>query len=331
METKYGFTKMSASAFSAWLGGLRLSRTILTIQQHHTYLPSYVHFTGDNHFERQKAMKDHHIRSNGWKDIGQHFTIFPDGSILTGRSLEIAPACIFGQNAHAICLEHFGNFDAGADQMTRQQQESIIAVTAALCRRFNLQPSTTSIVYHHWFDLGTGLRNNGTRNNKSCPGTAFFGGNKVLDCQNNFLPLLQAALQGNPIADHSSAVEGFVAVTASALRVRTAPSTQSAMATGQASVPHGAVLRVYEKRDGWLKISKSTAHWVAAPYTVPVFPAVVRVEKLRVRSGPGTDFAIVDNRYKGELVFVFGCEGNWCRIDLDGRWVSASYLEMSTY
>src|SRR5690554_7516062 len=28
--------------------------------------------------ERQKAMKDHHINANGWADIGQHFTIFPD-------------------------------------------------------------------------------------------------------------------------------------------------------------------------------------------------------------------------------------------------------------
>ena len=81
METKYGFKKLSLSEFEQWLKELRVSRTVLTIQQHHTYIPSYILFDGDNHFERQKAMKDHHINANGWADIGQHFTIFPDGVI----------------------------------------------------------------------------------------------------------------------------------------------------------------------------------------------------------------------------------------------------------
>src|SRR5690554_937633 len=93
METKYGFKKLSLSEFEQWLKELRVSRTVLTIQQHHTYIPSYILFDGDNHFERQKAMKDHHINANGWADIGQHFTIFPDGYILTGRGMEKSPAC----------------------------------------------------------------------------------------------------------------------------------------------------------------------------------------------------------------------------------------------
>ena len=62
-------------------------------------------------------MKAYHVTYNGWNDIGQHFTIFPDGLILTGRSLEKSPACIYGQNANAICIENLGNFDLGGDQM----------------------------------------------------------------------------------------------------------------------------------------------------------------------------------------------------------------------
>ncbi len=328
METKYGFTKMSIDEFISWMQQVSISRTILAVQQHHTYLPDYTHFDGSNHFERQKAMKDYHVLNNGWNDIGQHFTIFPDGSILTGRGLEKAPACIYGQNAHAICLENLGNFDIGHDQMTTWQQASIVAVTAALCTRFNLRPSIETIVYHHWFDLTSGARNNGTRNNKSCPGTGFFGGNKVADCQANFIPLIQSKLAGHIMREDTSDVQSYVAVTASALRVRSGPSTQHRVASDVSSAQYGAILRVYEQQDDWLKISKSKQHWVSERYTVLVERAIVSADVLRVRSGPGTSFAAVDNRYKGEVVFVSRREGQWCRIALDDRWVNGASLEM---
>lgn len=76
METKYGFTKMTIKEFETYMENLRIARTILFIQQHHTYIPSYVHFKGNNHFELQKSMKNTHINTNGWADIGQHFKIF---------------------------------------------------------------------------------------------------------------------------------------------------------------------------------------------------------------------------------------------------------------
>ena len=83
METKHGFTKLSPIEFENWISTIRVGRTILKIQQHHTYIPNYSHFNGTNHFERQLAMKKYHTVQNGWQDFGQHFTIFPDGSILT--------------------------------------------------------------------------------------------------------------------------------------------------------------------------------------------------------------------------------------------------------
>ncbi|MBE2190142.1 MAG: N-acetylmuramoyl-L-alanine amidase [Candidatus Kapabacteria bacterium] len=164
METKHGFIKMTVSEFENWLLQTRVGRTILKIQQHHTFIPGYIHFNGSNHFERQLAMKNHHVNQNGWRDIGQHFTIFPDGTVMTGRSLEFSPACITNQNANAICIENLGNFDTGFDEMTTAQKEAIVAVTAALCKRFNLAVNTQTIVYHHWFRLDNGFRNNGTGN-----------------------------------------------------------------------------------------------------------------------------------------------------------------------
>jgi hypothetical protein len=193
MTKKFGLVKWSIREFEEWLNSIQLARTVLVIQQHHTFSPSYPDFNGSNHFELQQGMKNYHISHNGWADIGQHFSTFPDGTILSGRSLEQSPVCIKGQNTNSICLEHLGNFDSGKDVMLAEQRETIIQMTAILCRRFNIPVNTQSIVYHHWFNLSTGQRNDGSSNNKSCPGTNFFGGNKVIDCSTNFLPLILQA------------------------------------------------------------------------------------------------------------------------------------------
>jgi hypothetical protein len=193
MTKKFGLVKWSIREFEEWLNSIQLARTVLVIQQHHTFSPCYADFNGSNHFELQQGMKNYHISHNGWSDIGQHFSTFPDGSILSGRPLEQAPVCIKGQNTTSICLEHLGNFDSGKDDMLAEQRETIIQMTAILCRRFNIPVNTQSIVYHHWFNLSTGQRNDGSSNNKSCPGTNFFGGNKVIDCSTYFLPLILQA------------------------------------------------------------------------------------------------------------------------------------------
>lgn len=327
METKFGFTKMNLSEFETWIKNLRVSRTVLKIQQHHTYIPSYSHFSEENHFERQNAMKQHHVNSNGWKNIGQHFTIFPDGAILTGRSMEDSPACIYGQNANSVCIENFGDFDKGKDAMTAKQKQSIVSVTALLCQKFNLPVSTDFIVYHHWFDLSTGARNNGTRNNKSCPGTNFFGGNKVKDCQRNFIPLVNEAFSGTIKMD-VSAVEKYVCVTADSLNIRIQPDASSPRDPQRPAVPLGSILRVYGEQNAWLKIAKSDSRWVSGQYTKEVQRAVVTATTLNVRTGPGVSFSKTASLTKGEVVFVFETKNNWCKIGLEEKWVSKSYLKL---
>lgn len=196
-RVKYSFTKMTISEFESWIRLIKIQRVILYIQQHHTWVPNYSSFSGDNHFELQFTMRNYHVQNNGWADIGQHFTTFPDGSILSGRSLEKDPAGIFGCNSNSICIENIGNFDKGRDEMTSFQRDTIIKLTAALCRKFSISVSSDKIVYHHWFNPVTGERDDGfSENNKSCPGTDFFGGNTVPDCQENFLPLISQVLSG---------------------------------------------------------------------------------------------------------------------------------------
>lgn len=324
METKHGFTKMTVAEFESWLANLRVARTILKVQQHHTYIPSYAHFNGSNHFEKQLGMKQSHM-NNGWSDIGQHFTIFPDGIVMTGRSLEQTPACIYGQNTNSICIENLGYFDLGQDVMRNEQKHAIVTVTAALCKRFNIPVTTNGIVYHHWFDLSTGARNNGTRNNKTCPGTNFFGGNKAEDCEAHLLPLVKAAVSGE-IKTDNSAVLKYAVVTADFLNVRNSPSASSAKTTSREPALFGAVLRVYEEKDGWLKISGSQQHWVSGSYTREVEFATVNANTLNVRSGPGTNFPKTASLRKGEQVFTVSEENGWCRISMEDKWVKKSYL-----
>jgi hypothetical protein len=156
----------------------KITRTLV----HHTLIPGYANFTGTNHFTLLKGMKAAHL-ARGFSDIGQNLTIFPDGKVAVCRSFENDPACTKGANSRSVCIENVGNFDKGEDVMTPAQRNAIIQVNALLCSRFKIPVDTENILYHHWFNLTTGVRNDGRGNNKSCPGTSFFGGNKVSDCK----------------------------------------------------------------------------------------------------------------------------------------------------
>lgn len=198
MESKGKFKLMTVEEFLVWLGLRSFSRKIEIIQNHHTYLPGYKQFTGSNHFTLLEGMEHFHMHDRGFSEIAQNITTFPDGKIAVCRPLDTIPAGIKGANAHGICIEHVGNFDQGGDTMTEAHREAIITLNAVLCAEFGITPSVNSIVYHHWYDLKTGKRENGEGSTKSCPGTAFFGGNTVDAARAIFIPLVEDALRRLP-------------------------------------------------------------------------------------------------------------------------------------
>lgn len=328
MTTKFGFTKMDINEFETWISNLRVARTILYIQEHHTWSPGYVQCKPNNHFEMQQSMKTYHVSTHGWMDIGQHFSTFPDGSIVTGRSLENTPACIVGFNSNAICIENVGNFDVGKDVMTAAHRETIIRMAAALCKKFGIAVNSNKIVYHHWFNLSTGARNNGTGNNKTCPGTNFFGGNKVADCDRNFLPLISAALKGTTIPQNKS-IEKYIFVNTDSLNIRSEPSAQSKKVMDRESATLGSILRVFEEKNGWYKISGSQQHWVNGAYTKEVGRASVNTTTLNVRSGPGNTFPKIAAFTKGQEVFIIEEDNGWCKISSDNKWVKKEFLDLA--
>jgi hypothetical protein len=328
MQSRLGFTLMSLGEFEGWIVAQRVARTVLTLQQHHTWSPSYKQFTGRNHFDLQSGMKHHHVVNNGWGDIGQHFTSFPDGTVMTGRSLEQTPACIKGQNANAICIEHVGNFDTGGDLMRPEHRATIIGMSGALCRRFAIPVNVDRVVYHHWFHLDTGARTNGSGKTKSCPGTAFFGGNAVENAQRSFLPLIRRYLGGAEGATPAPAPEGmrYGVVTTESLNVRRRPDGGAEKVT---TATLGSILRVHGERDGWLRVSASKQEWVSARFVAPVERATVNADALNVRSGPGRAFGKLAALARGQEVFVHERADGWARIGLESRWVSEALLTLA--
>lgn len=239
-ETKNGFTRFdSISEFRSWLNKKSISRKITRLQVHHTYAPSYDQWPEDE-LTRQKNMRDYHVNTRGWADIAQHFTIFPNGKIVTGRSLESTPTGITGWNTNAICVEIYGNFDKNEDSMKSEQKNAIIACYALLCKKFSLSPSEDYIRAHSWFTSG-GTYLGGyypSRSAKTCPGTNFtnvFGGlvngygNTKDSFDKYFYPAIKSYMNGNTDNDNddnsSSYTTGVYRVNVDSLNIRKGPGT----------------------------------------------------------------------------------------------------------
>ncbi len=198
---------MTREEFKDWIMNQKFTRRVKKIQLHHTEYPSYKNFNWTNHFTLLKDMEYFHRKERGWSNISQQLTTFPDGKVAVGRPFNTPPEGSFGLlnesvmhaiEADALAIENLGNFDQGSNQMTAEQRETIITVTALLMLKYGLTPSIDSITYHHWWDINTGERvlDHGEGHAiKTCPGTGFFGGNSTDDAQNNLYPLVAKKMQ----------------------------------------------------------------------------------------------------------------------------------------
>lgn len=329
METKYGFHLMDIDEFAKWLTECRINRIISLFQNHHTYLPDYSHFNGRNYFERLQSMKHYHMVNNGWSNIAQNLTTFPDGKIAVCRPLNDVPVGIKGQNSRGICIEHFGNFDAGKDQMNPIHAETIVALNALLCNKFSIPADTDHIVYHHWFDLNKGIRLDGKGVTKSCPGTAFFGGNSVEAANENFIPLVKTRL--HEFQEGSAKDEAFQTpkpigtgvVLASTLNLRKGPGTAFAVSS---TLSAGAMISIFEQKNGWIKAGINN-EWVYDKYVVRVIKARVMAGNLNVRTGPDKSFPKLTSLPLDTEVLVYQQADGWSKIDINDKWVSSAHLE----
>lgn len=255
-----GFILMDFGGFIKWLRSQSIRRKVVRLQNHHTWRPDYSSFKNDNHIFLLKNMRFYHTEHNGWSDIAQNITTFPDGTVAVCRSFERKPVGIKGANTGSICIEHVGNFDSGGDEMTEAHKNTIIQLNALLCRAFGLTPNTDSIVYHHWWDLSTGKRTNGEGSTKSCPGTNFFGGNSVGSAETNLIPLVAKAYSTIKIGK-GQVIRKKGIVTADVLNIRNTNKTSGDI-TGK--VFKGFEVRILQEKDGWYRINAK--EWVCSKY-----------------------------------------------------------------
>lgn len=260
MRTKGKFILCTLDEFAAWLAAASISRAVSLIQNHHTFSPAYDQFKTDNHFDLLEGMERYHVNERGFDLIAQNLTTFPDGTVAVCRPLDRIPAGIKGANKGGICLEHLGNFDEGGKEMEDVHRSTILQVNALLCSRFNITPSTNSIVYHHWYDLDSGTRTNGSGNTKTCPGSNFFGGNSVEAAAANFIPPIQLLCKPSQAAPTPLR---RVEVAVDSLNVREGAGMQYAILK---RVRRGVDLHVYEEKAGWCRIAPDRQEWVFSQY-----------------------------------------------------------------
>lgn len=132
------FKKFTTKELIEYIKQFKWTRKISQWHVHHTWEPSYDNFIGSNHESLQQSMKNYHVNTKGWSDIGQNLTLFPDGIWLLGRDLNKTPASILGWNTGALAAEMVGNFDKGKDGMSDEQKQAIYEVSEFLVENFGL-------------------------------------------------------------------------------------------------------------------------------------------------------------------------------------------------
>ena len=345
-ESRYGFTKMNVNEFKSWIqkqGNYNYNG----IQIHHTYSPSYANFykangTHEDELTRQRNMQSYHVNTNGWDDIAQHFTIFPNGAIVTGRSLSNTTAIgIRGWNYNKICIEIYGNFDKGGDVMTNEQKQAVIAVYGELCKKFNITPSVSTLRCHAWFTSGgTYLGDySSSRSAKTCPGTNFMGfGNTREAIEKNFIPLVKNYISNGASSNSSAVATNYVVkINTDSLNIRKGPGATYSIV---GELGRGEAYTIVQTQNGWGKL-KSGVGWInlaytkrvsnttAASATVQMSNYLVKVTaySLNVRKGPGASYDISGTVKKGEVFTITETQNGWGKLKSGAGWISLGYTQ----
>ena len=287
MKTQNGFTLFEkTSEIGPWLKKQNITRTISRLQVHHMDLPNYSTWEktdkkvfDEPHFGRTESLNSYGKSKWGYSDghgkyIAQHFNVFPDGKITTGRHLNSTPIGIRGWNTNAICIEIYGDFDKGKDVMTAAQKKAVIALYGELCKRFKIKPSTSTIRPHCWFTArGTYLgKYDSSRSAKTCPGTNFMGYGCSTTGFAKFIKEVKAYIDGEESKEvvkeepKEEKSEGIYRVRTDELNVRKGPGVNFEKTN---EIHKGDAFTIVEINGNWGKL-KSGIGWINLSYTEKV-------------------------------------------------------------
>lgn len=91
-----------------------------------------------------------HVEDRGWSDIGYHYLIDRDGTVMEGRPLEKTGAHTKGRNKGSVGISLFGGFGGAADDQfldnfTEDQERALSDLISQLRRDY---PSITTVSGH---------------------------------------------------------------------------------------------------------------------------------------------------------------------------------------
>ena len=82
-------------------------------------------------------------RARGFEDVGYHYIVFEDGTIMPGRSLQFQGAHCKrgGHNKHSIGIAYVGGLDekgVTADTRTKEQKDALLHLIKELKAKYNV-------------------------------------------------------------------------------------------------------------------------------------------------------------------------------------------------
>jgi hypothetical protein len=153
------FRQVNRAQFAQILQQFQFTRRVTAVHFHHTSTPDRAQFQGH---ASVVGMFRHHTEERGFRDIAQHLTLAPDGTIFICRNWNLPPASSVGANgtttAGPFMFETVGNFNVGRDPFTDPQRRTVLTVIALVQRKFGLPP--TALNFHREFA------------NTDCPGSS---------------------------------------------------------------------------------------------------------------------------------------------------------------
>jgi N-acetylmuramoyl-L-alanine amidase len=121
-----------------------------------------------------RTIRNYHVNTKGWSDIGYHYVIRFNGDIEAGRPLKYAGAHVEGLNERSlgICFSGHGDFA----NLTPEQRSSGIDLTMSLLKKYGLlkvfKENPLRVLGHCEVNLLIpDVLDAKYRTTKSCPGT----------------------------------------------------------------------------------------------------------------------------------------------------------------
>ena len=106
------------------------------------------------------TIRDFHVNVRGFSDIGYHYIVLKDGTVVPARDVKYAPAHAVGHNDAVIAICIIGEFTR--EEPTDAQINSLKILLVKLCKEFDIDTTMHHIFTHADYRDPPG--------NRYCPG-----------------------------------------------------------------------------------------------------------------------------------------------------------------